>query len=230
MPLHDENRDYEVVPVAEGYDRWSEVYDTNANALLPLEEPVVDDLLGDVDGLRVLDVATGTGRHALRLATRGAVVTAIDFSTGMLTKARAKEGADTVTWLIHDLTSGLPFEDGAFERVLCALALEHVPELTPAYAEMRRVCARGGTAVISCMHPAMMLRGVLAHFTDPATGREVQPRSRPHEIADFINAALEAGWRLDRMVERACEPWLLEIAPKMKRYLDWPFLLAFRLR
>lgn len=230
MPLHDQDRDYEVVPVVEGYDRWSASYDGGGNALLPLEEPVVDALLGDVSGVTVLDLACGTGRHALRLAAAGAQVTGLDFSSGMLAKAQAKPGADTVTWVQHDLVLPLPFADGAFQRVVCALALEHVPDLVGAYASMKRVCADDGFAVITCMHPAMMLRGVLAHFTDPNSGRDVQPSSSPHEIADFVNAAIDAGWKVDRMEEHACNESLLADAPNMKRYLGWPLLWAMRIR
>ena len=231
MPLHEDGkRDYEVVPVAQGYDRWSEVYDAGGNALLVLEEPVVDDLLGELAGVTLLDVGCGTGRHSIRLARRGAAVTGVDLSSGMLAKARAKQGADAVRWLQHDMATTLPFDSGAFQRVVCALALEHVPDLLAAFREMRRVCDPAGCAVITCMHPAMMLRGVLAHFDDPVTGREVQPRSVPHEIADFVNAAIDAGWALDRMVERPTDEALLADAPSMKRYLGWPLLLALRLR
>jgi malonyl-CoA O-methyltransferase len=231
MPLHDRGeRDYEVVPVREGYDRWSEVYDAGNNALLVVEEPVVDDLLGEISGRSVLDLGTGTGRHAIRLAAAGAQVTAVDLSPGMLAKAQAKEGAETVTWLQHDMAEPLPFVDGCIERVVCALVLEHVPELVPAFREMRRVCAPEGLGVITCMHPAMMLRGVLAHFADPVTGRDVQPRSVPHEIADFVNAAIDGGWTIDRMVERPVNEALLGHVPRMDRHLGWPLLLALRLR
>ena len=67
-----------------GYDRWSVVYDHDANPLPPLEEPLVHAALGKVFGRTVLDLGCGTGRHALWLAQAGASVTAVDFSEGML--------------------------------------------------------------------------------------------------------------------------------------------------
>ena len=70
--------------IKSGYDRWSEVYDHDLNPLVALEEPVVREALGPVDGLDVLDLGCGTGRHALWLAGAGARVTAVDFSEGML--------------------------------------------------------------------------------------------------------------------------------------------------
>src|SRR5262245_24425976 len=100
-----------VLSTREGYDRWAEIYDRDGNPLTALEEPELDRLLGDVAGLDVVDVGCGTGRHALRLAARGANVTAVDFSEGMLAQAREKEGAERVHWLVHDLTDlPLPLE------------------------------------------------------------------------------------------------------------------------
>ncbi|MEL6715814.1 MAG: SAM-dependent methyltransferase, partial [Planctomycetota bacterium] len=56
------------VGTREGYDRWSECYDDYGNPLIDLEEPVVRQLVGDVRGVQLLDLACGTGRHALRFA------------------------------------------------------------------------------------------------------------------------------------------------------------------
>jgi ubiquinone/menaquinone biosynthesis C-methylase UbiE len=43
-------------------------------------------MLGDVRGLRIADVGTGTGRHAVRFANGGAKVSALDLSRGMHTR------------------------------------------------------------------------------------------------------------------------------------------------
>ncbi|MCI0366584.1 MAG: hypothetical protein L0219_22195, partial [Phycisphaerales bacterium] len=59
------------IETAEGYDRWARIYDEEENPLVQLEEPLVDQLMGDVRGLRVADIGCGTGRHAVRLAARG---------------------------------------------------------------------------------------------------------------------------------------------------------------
>ena len=123
--MNEEPRWRDVDP-REGYDQWASSYDDEGNPLLALEEPEADKALGDVAGLDVLDAGTGTGRHAIRLAARGARVTAIDFSDGMLAKARAKAGADRVRFETHDVTRRLPYADASFDRLLSALVLEHV--------------------------------------------------------------------------------------------------------
>src|SRR5262245_38663414 len=78
------------VPARAGYDRWSALYDEAPNPLVALEGPLVASLIGPVHGLAILDLGCGTGRHALRLAAEGAAVQALDFSEGMLARARTK--------------------------------------------------------------------------------------------------------------------------------------------
>jgi ubiquinone/menaquinone biosynthesis C-methylase UbiE len=217
------------LPTQAGYDRWAEVYDADANPLVAIEEPHVDRLLGDVRGVTVLDVGCGTGRHALRFAAAGAAVTAVDFSEAMLARGRAKPGGDRVVWLAHDLHAPLPFPDGAFDRVVCGLVLDHISDLDGLFREMRRVCKPGGFAVVSVMHPAMMLRGVQARFTDPATGRETRPASVPNQISDYVMAAVRAGLRLDHLSEHAVDEELAARHERAGKYLGWPILLLMRL-
>src|SRR5262245_54324212 len=106
-----------------GYDRWAAVYDHDGNPLQALEEPIFREAIGDAMGLDVLDLGCGTGRHALWLANSGAKVTAVDFSEGMLDRARRKPGADAVRFLAHDLTRPLPFSTGAFDLIASGLVL-----------------------------------------------------------------------------------------------------------
>lgn len=220
----------EVLPTREGYDRWSEIYDTEGNPLIALEEPHVRLLLGDVRGLAVADVGCGTGRHAVALAARGARVTAVDFSDGMMAKARTKNASFPVRFAVADLTQPLPFSTGAFDGLVCGLVLDHIENLSSLLGELRRICRPGGFAVISNVHPAMLLCGVEAHFTDPRTGREIRPRSVPNSISDYVMASLAAGWTLQHLSEHAVNQDLSERMPRAAKYLGWPLLLMMRLR
>lgn len=216
-------------PVRDGYDRWAPVYDHDANPLQALEEPHVRELLGDVRGLTVLDLGCGTGRHTLWLAAHGADVTAVDFSDGMLAEARRKPGADAVRFVVHDLHEPLPFADAAFDRVVSGLVLEHLHDLNGFFREAYRVLRPGGVAVVSGMHPAMMLRGTQARFTDPATGEVVRPGSQPHRLSDFVMAAVRAGFRLDHVGEFAPDAAFAEQYPRAGKYVGWPMLVTLRL-
>ncbi len=221
--------EFDVLPTREGYDRWAEVYDTEDNPLVALEEPRVYELLGDVRGLRVADVGCGTGRHALRLAAAGAVVTAVDFSEGMMEKARSKAGAAKITWVAHDLARPLPLPTGQFERVLCALVVDHVKEVEALFRELRRICRPDGFVVLSSFHPAMMLRGVQARFTDPATGRDTRPESHANTISDYVVGATRAGLTIDQMSEHAVDAEFAARSARAAKYLGWPMLLLMRL-
>jgi ubiquinone/menaquinone biosynthesis C-methylase UbiE len=216
--------------VQSGYDRWSEIYDEEANPLIGLEEPVVREALGDGAGLAVLDLGCGTGRHAVWLANAGAKVTGIDFSEGMMEKARAKPGAEKVRFLDHDLHERLPFADGTFDGVVSGLVLEHLSAPHAFFAEARRVLRPGGRAVVSAMHPAMFLKGVQARFTDPDSGEKVQPGSFAHSIGDFAMAAVRAGFALEGVDERAPDADFAARFPRAEKYVDWPMLVVLKLR
>ena len=102
----------ELKAIQQGYDRWAEVYDHDANPLLALEEPILRATIGDqIAGVSILELGCGTGRHTAWLASAGAKVTAVDFSVGMLEQARKKLSADNVTFLTHDLHEPIPLAD-----------------------------------------------------------------------------------------------------------------------
>ncbi len=216
-------------PIRAGYDRWALVYDHDANPLPALEEPIVHELIGDVAGLSVLDLGCGTGRHALRLADAGAEVTAVDFSEGMLAEARRKPGADRVRFVVHDLHEPLPMPDGSFDRVVSGLVLEHIRDVNGFFREARRVLRPGGGAVVSSIHPAMSLRGSRARFTDPDSGRIVEPGSLPHRFGELVVAAVRAGFRIDHIGEHAPDADFAARYPRAEKYIDYPMLVVLGL-
>ncbi|HQR06216.1 MAG TPA: class I SAM-dependent methyltransferase [Gemmatales bacterium] len=219
----------DVSNVRGGYDRWSAVYDHDANPLPPLEEPLVHAALGEVRGKCVLDLGCGTGRHALWLAHSGAVVTALDFSEGMLAEAQRKPGADRIEFRVHDLHQTLPFADEYFDFIVSGLVLEHLQELAPFYAEAKRVLKRGGIAIFSTLHPAMFLRGSQARFTDPSTGGLIQPGSVPHAMSDMVMAALRTGFRIQAIKEATPDVAIAQRYPRAEKYVGWPMLVVFHL-
>jgi len=219
----------EIVPTQSGYDRWAELYDAEDNPLVLLEERHIGALAGKVAGLAVADIGCGTGRHALRWATAGARVTAVDFSEAMLKRARAKPGAQTVTFVQHDLAEPFPLASAAFDRVFCCLVLDHIAELDKFFRELRRLCRPSGWVIISVMHPAMSLRGVQARFIDPASGRRISPAGHAHQMSDYLMAAVRAGLALEHVSEHAADAALAGHSPRAAKYLGWPMLLLMKL-
>ena len=207
-----------ILPAREGYDRWAPFYDQKANPVVALKQREIDRLMGDVRGLTVADLGCGTGRNAVAMAEAGADVTAVDFSEGMLSQARGRPGAGRVRFVVRSLEEPLPLESDAFDRVLCSLALEHVASLDVAFSEMARICRPDGHVVVIEMHPAMLLKGVSAHFHDPKTGQDVRPRSVGHQVSDFVMAAVRAGLEIEEMNE------FLDSG----KHEGWPLLLTLR--
>lgn len=75
------------VSALEGYAMWASFYEKNS--LIAVEECFVDTILAPLNPRVALDVGTGTGRHALKLARRGIAVSAVDQSPEMLALARS---------------------------------------------------------------------------------------------------------------------------------------------
>jgi demethylmenaquinone methyltransferase / 2-methoxy-6-polyprenyl-1,4-benzoquinol methylase len=103
------------------------------------------DLAALAPGDEALDVATGTGDLAVELATRGARVTASDFSEEMLVRARAKQPAITWEWAN---AQDLPYETGRFGAATVGFGARNFSDLALGVSEMARVVRPGGRVVI----------------------------------------------------------------------------------
>jgi malonyl-CoA O-methyltransferase len=216
------------LPAREGYDRWAEIYDVDDNPLVKLEEPRMHELLGDLRGKTVLDLGCGIGRHTIWLAAAGADVTAVDFSARMLDRAKSKPEMDRVRFIVHDLATPLPLPSATFDRIACGLVLDHIANLPSFFGEIHRLLEPAGWAALSAVHPAMMLRGVTARFTDPITGRETRPASAANQISDYVMAALSADLRIDHLSEHIADQDLALRCPRAEKYIGWPMLLMMR--
>ncbi|MGW8886438.1 class I SAM-dependent methyltransferase [Streptomyces sp. NPDC055749] len=137
------------------YDSFAEAYAAeNENSLLNAyyERPAMTALAGDVAGRRILDAGCGSGPLSAELRDRGAVVTGIDASAGMLALARRRLGDDAALH-VADLNDPLPFADGAFDDVVASLVLHYLEDWGPTLAEVRRVLRPGGRLIASVQHP-----------------------------------------------------------------------------
>jgi SAM-dependent methyltransferase len=109
---------------------------------------------GITAGMRVLDVACGTGNAARPAARAGARVTALDFAAKLLGAGRAKANAEglEIEWREGDAES-LPFENGSFDRALSTFGHMFAPRHRQTSQEMARVCRRGGVIVTASWTP-----------------------------------------------------------------------------
>ncbi|UVS79510.1 class I SAM-dependent methyltransferase [Actinokineospora sp. UTMC 2448] len=140
---------------ANGYDSIAEAYAAeNENSLMNAyyERPAMLELAGDVTGRRILDAGCGSGPLFAALRDRGAAVTGVDASAGMLELARRRLGADA-DLRIADLADPLPFPDDSFDDVIASLVLHYLRDWSPTLAELRRVLRPGGRLIVSVEHP-----------------------------------------------------------------------------
>jgi SAM-dependent methyltransferase len=186
-------------PGFEAYDRWAEIYDDEPdNPVINAEEEVIWDTIGDVKGLRVLDVGCGTGRHAVRLARAGAGVVGCEPSAGMLARAREKARGldlDLRAGSIEDVDAAL----GEFDLVLCCLVLSHVEDIAGAVARLAARVRPGGRLIVSDFHPFCLLIGWRTSFRTPE-GRYVVPNFI-HLPSEYMAAAQAAGLHVTRLEE-----------------------------
>ena len=226
----------EHAPARDAYDRWAAIYDGEDNPLVALDERFVPPLLGlaglagNLRGREVLELACGTGRHTARLVDAGAHVTAVDFSRGMLDEARKRLASADVRFEVGDITKPLPFDAARFDLVLCCLAMEHVRDLPPLFAEAKRVLKPQGRFVCSDMHPAMRMRGVQANFDDPASATEVRVDGYEHPVVDYVMAALGSGFTIERASEHKGDEALARAMSRATKYVGWPMLVVLALR
>lgn len=104
-----------------------------------------------LQGARVLDVATGTGKVALAAAravgSTGQVI-GIDLSEGMLAQARSKASGLPVEFRTMD-AEHLEFEDATFDAALCGFGVFFFPNIVGAVREIHRVLRPGGRLTFS---------------------------------------------------------------------------------
>lgn len=96
---------------------------------------------------RVLDIACGTGDFALAMGKAApALIVGCDFSAEMLRFA-ARGNRRSVIWCRADALA-LPFPDASYSLVSCAFGVRNFQDLSRGIAEMYRVLAPGGRAVV----------------------------------------------------------------------------------
>jgi malonyl-CoA O-methyltransferase len=154
-----------------------------------------------IDGRDVLELGCGTGKNTGWLAERARHVTAMDFSPGMLEVARSRVTLDRVTLVQHDVRERWPIDDASIDVVIGNLVLEHVSNVAPVFAEAARVLRPGGVMYCCELHPYRQLRGGQAHFTDEWSGEVIFAPAFQHTIAEYVNAAVASGLRLERLDE-----------------------------
>ncbi len=199
------------------YDAFAAAYqaDNESNAWnAHYERPAILALAGDVAGLRVLDAGCGGGAHAAALVDRGAILTGIDTSAGLLEIARRRLGG-RVQLMLADLNEPLPFEDGAFDLVIASLVMHYLADWSLPLSEFNRILSDSGRLVFSTHHPFMDhdLAGHDNYFetysfseTWQRGGRAIVMRFWHRPLHAMFDALKSAGFHIDVLSEPQPDP------------------------
>lgn len=185
--------------IQNAYNDWSASYDTDENLTRDLDQKVTRQALADLHLESILEIGCGTGKNTVFLSQIGTRAHAIDFSEGMIEKAREKVKADNVRFSMANLTHTWPCEDEAYDLVVCNLVLEHIEDLSFIFSEAFRVLEHNGKFLINELHPFRQYEGKKARFSKDDQVTEIP--AFIHHISDFLNAAFENRLRLVKLDE-----------------------------
>jgi ubiquinone/menaquinone biosynthesis C-methylase UbiE len=149
---------------------------------------------------RAIDIACGPGTTALLLARKVRHVTCVDFSVGMLDRLRrnaSAAGVDNITIVEAD-GQVLPFADESFDLGVSMFGLMFFPDRKRGFAELHRVLAPDGQALVSSWAPAdrsPLVRTIFAALQpDDAEPQKSQGLSGLEDPAVFEAEMREAGF------------------------------------
>jgi SAM-dependent methyltransferase len=192
------------------------------------------DLLGDVRGREVLDLACGQGRVARELARRGASVVGVDLSGELIAKACASEAANPlgISYAVADAASPDVLAAATFDLVVCNFGLSDIDDLGGALATIARVLRSHGAFAFSILHPCFpgwgddapsSWRPDAGYFREgwwqaqnPGFRGKVGANHR--KLSTYVNALEQHGLPIERVVEPRPDEWP-EPSPKVPVYL-----------
>ncbi len=171
----------------------------DSNLTRDLDSSVTRSLLANRQFDSILELGCGTGKNTVFLAQIGANVHALDFSEGMIQKAKEKVKAENVRFETVDLTERWPCEDGTYDLISCNLVLEHIKDLSHIFSEISRTLRQNGIFLLNELHPFKQYGGSKARFEKNTEAFEVD--AFVHHISDFIHAAESNGLKLSSFNE-----------------------------
>jgi ubiquinone/menaquinone biosynthesis C-methylase UbiE len=171
-----------------------------------LFEPYAEDLVSRLpggDGLRVLELACGTGIVTRRLREalpESAVIVATDLNAPMIAYAQAAVPAPGIVWEQAD-AQALASSDGSFDVVVCQFGFMFLPDKVQGFREARRVLGAGGVLLASVWHSmeanpaAGAIHATLAKLFPADPPRFVETPYGYHDTVQIRADMKEAGWQ-----------------------------------
>lgn len=170
------------------FAEWACRYDDDNNPLIEAEQPVMQEMLGDLSDAAVLDLGCGTGR-LMRLAEQHGArrVVGLDRCEEMLSKVQGVRVRGDMTLL--------PFGTASFDCVIAGLAVGYVASLDVFVREAARVLRPGGRLICSDLHPCGYWMGWQRTYRR-VDGRTAVVPCHVYSFSDIHRAVRTAGLEL----------------------------------
>ena len=210
--------------------------------------PLTLELLGEVSGLRILDLGCGEGGYGRELTARGARVIGVDGSPRLIAVAqrRAAEAGHTIEYVCANASALESIPAQSFDTVLASMSLMDVENYEASVDEIWRVLVSTGTLLMSITHPCFSAptsrwipedvgeprhfavdryfeRAVWDDFITAKFRRPVLRRHRPLE--DFVRPLLTRGFLLRDFREPRATPEHLEKSARLRHLTRVPYFL-----
>jgi SAM-dependent methyltransferase len=173
-------------------------------------------LIGDVEGMRVLDLGCGMGHGAVALARQGAKVIGVDPDPDQLALARDLAEAHAVRVELHqaDLAELAFVRSASVDLVVSVFALAAVDDLDRVFRQVHRILHPDGPFLLTLPHPfTLLVRAagdgslrVERPFTARAPLGDGPTLTHPHQFADLHTSLTRANFRVDFVLEPEPEP------------------------
>jgi ubiquinone/menaquinone biosynthesis C-methylase UbiE len=207
------------------YDRIATWYDEsvrNGSLIHDLVVPVMLDMMGNIEGKYICDLACGQGIISRLLVSKGAKVTGIDISEKLLELAHGYEETDPlgIRYIQGDVQNLPNIEDASFDGVLCNMSLMDIPDLSKTFNTVARILRPGGWFLASITHPCYQTpnshwvnengtisRAVSSYYNERfwysnnPSGVRGQVGSYHRTLSTYLNTMTEAGLALERLSE-----------------------------
>lgn len=140
------------------HDRYSATLDWNEpisdfmsyeQADVPPVEKYFQQILGNIEGKRLLDIGSGHGNCALNLARKGAIVISIDISPNLISGCKKRAAVNKLCVDFHVMDAcKLEFGDETFDLIVAFRTIHHLPDIHHFYLEAHRVLKRKGVIIL----------------------------------------------------------------------------------
>lgn len=219
----------------------------SANELI--EIPQLFNLIGNVENLSILDLGCGTGKHDRKLIELGAKrVLGIDLSNNMINEAIKDTNSDKIEYRVMSMDD-IDKIDEKFDMVVSSLAIHYVQDYDALCKKVYNLLNDGGRFIFSYGHP-MDSCAILNDYADNfvmindkkyflisdynnegkrvshwfVDGVETYHRNMSH----LVNGLIEAGFRLEHMMESFATEETIKLKPKYADQKDHSYYVYFK--